>query len=348
MFNDITSFPSPPTTMSHRFDFKGVDIERIKKNLKVRSGRGKKSLARQVDSTPVVYGDVKEPIPEPEPIPPQTLTSKKSSPTIRTFDSQNLLPIKTEIRLPPRSSASPSPPFNYNLDAPLPPLPQSKAHLRLSRSAEQLRPPAGIEADEMKPANTDYSSGEEKNFDLRPPPPNRSLNTLDGLSEHLFSNGHLRTILHDPSLFIRFTAFLNRYNPHTAPILIRYLETQKAIKAVEYANAVAETVPPLPGDQSSLIPCAAALIDARFEQRCKRAFEVLAVEALPSYITYNLVKVVTECMVKEITGMQMPVMRDLVGGLTEVFCLTDPGLKDNPIVYASEGMSQDSLSIDQN
>lgn len=41
-------------------------------------------------------------------------------------------------------------------------------------------------------------------------------------------------------------------------------------------------------------------------------------EALPAYITQSFTKVVTESMVREITGTTMPIMRELVGGLAEV------------------------------
>lgn len=178
------------------------------------------------------------------------------------------------------------------------------------------------------------SSDNAQNFDLRPPPPNSKVKNVDILSEQLFSGDHLRVILKDPSFFLRFTAFLNRYRPHSAPILVRYLEAQKAIKAVEYANALAETMRPTPGEHLSL--CPAASIDPRFEARSKKSFDSLVNEALPAYITNCLTKVVTESMVKEITGQGMPVMRELVGGLAEVFCLADPSMKDCPIVYASE------------
>lgn len=108
------------------------------------------------------------------------------------------------------------------------------------------------------------------------------------------------------------------------------------MKAVEYANALAQTIKPLSGDHSSQTPCPAASIDPRFDARAKKAFGTLVTEALPAYITHALVRVVTESMVREITGTTMPVMRELVGGLAEVFCLSDPSMKDNPIVYASE------------
>lgn len=174
-------------------------------------------------------------------------------------------------------------------------------------------------------------------FDLRPPPPNKQVKLLDTLSEQLVSGDHLNVILRDPSFFLRFTAFLNRYRPHSAPVLVRYLEAQKAMKAVEYANLVAQSIKPLPSDPHGQTPCPAASIDMRFEARAKKAFHQLVTEALPAYITQALVKIVTESMIREITGATIPVMQELVGGLAEVFCLSDQSLNDNPIIYASEG-----------
>jgi len=187
----------------------------------------------------------------------------------------------------------------------------------------------------QKPAPLQKNSSDHtQDFDLKPPPPNTKVKHMDTLSEQLFSGEHLSVILKDPNFFLRFTAFLNRYKPHSAPGLVRYLEAQKAMKAVEYANALAETIKPAPGEHFS--PCPAASVDARFEARSKRSFDSLVNEALPAYITNSLTKVVTESMVREITGTGMPVMRELVGGLAEVFCLSDPTIKDCPIVYASE------------
>ncbi|MCJ1319682.1 hypothetical protein MMC15_005018 [Xylographa vitiligo] len=186
-------------------------------------------------------------------------------------------------------------------------------------------------------ASRPYSPHEfPQSFDLAPPPPNRRLTTIDTLYERLFSEDHLYLILSDPTHFVRFTTFIHKYRSQTALLLTRYLETQKAIKAVEYANAIANTIQPLPQDHSTFQPCAAALLDVRFEARSKRAFEILLNEGLTSYVTRVLVDAVTDTLIKEITGNTMPIMRDLVGGLAEVFCLTDPSLKDGPIVYASE------------
>ena len=183
-----------------------------------------------------------------------------------------------------------------------------------------------------------------QSFDLAPPPPKETTKTIDWLAERVFSEDHLRTIFRDPMQFKRFTAFLTRYKPYAVPILNRYLETQKAIKAVEYANAIADSISQLPSDHSSFIPCSAAILDGRFEARSRRAFDSLVHDALPAWVTHSLVQVVTEVMVKEITGNSLPLMRNLIGGLSEVFCLSDPSLPDNPIVYASEGTNTKSVS----
>ncbi|KAF3042248.1 hypothetical protein E8E11_001773 [Didymella keratinophila] len=67
-----------------------------------------------------------------------------------------------------------------------------------------------------------------------------------------------------------------------------------------------------------------------------RALDELVAEALPAYVTFGVVDVVTELLNKEILGRNTPVMRELVRGLAEVYCLSDPTQEGNPIVFASE------------
>lgn len=37
-------------------------------------------------------------------------------------------------------------------------------------------------------------------------------------------------------------------------------------------------------------------------------------------------------------GQNTPIMREMIPSLAEVYCITDPSLPDNPIVYASQGV----------
>jgi len=170
---------------------------------------------------------------------------------------------------------------------------------------------------------------DEPSYDLKPPAPAVSPANLERLAVRLFSSDHLDVILRDRATKARLSAFLAQYRPQHAAALARYVEAKKALAAVEYANAVAETILPECGG--------AAVLDTRFNAAAREAAEDLVEDALPAYVTHRLVALVTDTLVKEITGNNMPIMRDLVPSLAEVYCVTDPSLPDNPIVYASDG-----------
>lgn len=84
------------------------------------------------------------------------------------------------------------------------------------------------------------------------------------------------------------------------------------MKAVDYANAVAESIADLENLESEEKTTPAAEVNALFKDMSQSAFDKLLSEALPAYITFNLVKVTTEIMINEITGRKTPVMEGLV------------------------------------
>lgn len=323
--------------MSRRVFDVGLDMGRIRNGLKHnKDGKRTKSFRSNSNKDDTLVDDTPLPNQHNALVP----RHKKSNPNLasKRQNHDHTLSNEEPVVLP-----SANPPAGMDSAFPLPPSErtspensQSNGNGERSLHSSQLFPLGqsnGGRDNAPKPERRG-SNENAQNFDLKPPPPNSKVKNVDILSEQLFSGDHLRVILKDPSFFLRFTAFLNRYRPQSAPILVRYLEAQKAMKAVEYANALAETIRPIPGEKPS--PCPAASVDPRFEARSNRSFESLVNEALPAYITNCLTKVVTESMVREITGQGMPVMRELVGGLAEVFCLADPSMKDCPIVYASE------------
>ena len=312
IFERICPTAEPSPVMSRRVFDVGLDIGRIKNGIHRRQEAKRSKSGRSASVTePQMANENNQVAVVPR------LPRKKSNPVIQSLDYREA---ETKDRVLSPSSHSSTGPATLADDFPLPPQSIYDGH---------ASPEPGIA---LAQPHT-----EVQNFDLNPPPPRRPVKFLDSLAERLFSGEHLRMILRDPAFFMRFTAFLNRYKPQYSPILVRYLEAQKAIKAVEYANALAESLKPMPGDEASKIPCAAATVDTKFEASSQRSFDTLVNEALPAYVTSCLVKVVTESMVREIMGTTMPLMRELVGGLAEVFCLADPSQKDTPIVYASEG-----------
>ncbi|KIW31307.1 uncharacterized protein PV07_02964 [Cladophialophora immunda] len=337
-----------------------MDLERIKQSLRLRSGRSKKTrkppteqstaAARpsQPPSQPVqksiANGAVKDPprvITKPRASPPTKVpVVRKSQPKPEIAEVPALKQRDSSVHRPKYSHASTE--LDLKASRPVP-----KPRIECPRpDPEQKEPgtnPSSLlrtmsEADAGVILNSESSSGLD--FDLHPPPPPSRPKppSVESLSELLFSSGHLNTLLRDPQYLARFTSFLTRYRPQYHPVLLRYLETQKAIKAIEYANAVAEGISPSSddGDASNAKISIAAILDRAFEELSNSSFRIMVDSALPMYVTYNLVKMVTECLIDEITGSRTSPTRDLVGGLSEVFCLTDPKQEDNPIIFASE------------
>ncbi|KAK8239951.1 PAS domain-containing protein [Phyllosticta capitalensis] len=214
--------------------------------------------------------------------------------------------------------------------------------IAMSSSDPSADPPSIFDTDDNDPdASSSASSRTSNGFDLMPPPPNVTLTNAEVLSVRLFSTDHLNLIIHHQPFFSQFIAFLNEYRPNYAPTLIRYLETLKAAAAVDYANAIArQIVGPEKTSSASLV---AATLSSKFGSGSRRVAEQLVNEALPGYITFRLTNVVTELLINEITGCSAAGSRNLVCGLAEAYCLTDPSRPGNPIVYASEGFHTTTL-----
>lgn len=158
---------------------------------------------------------------------------------------------------------------------------------------------------------------------------------LEKRADQLFSAEHLRIIFEDPRLLLRFTGYLNSHRPQSIPVLIYYLDALKALRAINYANAISEALEPIKGQSFTDEPSKPTL-NATLEEKANRAFESLVQEDLPAYIAHIWTQVVSVSIQRRITGTLAPHLREASEGLAEVFCLTDPSRADNPIVFASE------------
>lgn len=160
--------------------------------------------------------------------------------------------------------------------------------------------------------------------------------SLERRSQTMFSRDHLQVIFGDPSMLFKFTAFLTAERPQRLPILVYYLDTLKAIRALHYANAIVAGLDPVKGLRCTSDPVSATMNES-LELRANEMFDEMAREDLPAYITAQYVKVVSSSITKRVTGSLPPHLLAASEGLAEVFCLTDPSRPDNPIVFASEG-----------
>lgn len=174
-------------------------------------------------------------------------------------------------------------------------------------------------------------------FDLVVPShADKRLFSLEKRSDLLFSKEHLQVIFDDPTMLQRFTTFLYTTRPESVPLLGYYLHAVKALKALKYSNSLVKSLKPLDGHEFSTDKATATGNDSLIS-KADAAFEALAQEDLPAYITHTWSQIVGVSMKRRVTGSMPAALRDLSEGLAEVFCLTDPLRHDNPIIFASEG-----------
>ncbi|KAH9838205.1 Motif C-terminal to PAS motifs [Teratosphaeria destructans] len=198
----------------------------------------------------------------------------------------------------------------------------------------QTKGPDNSDAQQLEPVIED----DPRSFDLVAPPsddPNVGIYLLERRAELMFSAQHLHVIFEDPKLLLKFTGFLNVHRPQSIPVLIYYLDALKALRAIDYANAIAEALDPIKGHRFTqhVVP---PTLNNVLEEKANHAFDVLVKEDLPAYIAHTWISVVSVSIQRRITGTLAPHLREASEGLAEVFCLTDPSRADHPIVFASE------------
>lgn len=193
------------------------------------------------------------------------------------------------------------------------------------------------EGDSLDPIYDD----DPTSYDLVAPPSTtykKDEYSLEKRSQALFSSEHLQVILSDPNSLLKFTTFLGAHHTQSVPILVHYLDTLKAIRAIHYANAILDGLDPveeLEFTKQTITPTKNEVLEAR----ARTAFDHLVKHVLPVYITHQYIQVVSTSISARISGLLSPNLREASEGLAEVFCLTDPSRPDNPIVFASEGWS---------
>ncbi|KAK2591194.1 hypothetical protein QQS21_011128 [Conoideocrella luteorostrata] len=156
---------------------------------------------------------------------------------------------------------------------------------------------------------------------------------LEKRSELLFSNCHLQAIFDDSSQLHRFSNFLYRHRPASVPLLTYFLNALKALRAIEYSNAVLRQLCLLSDFEfTHEYYQAQHTANPELQDKANTAFDILAREDLPMYITHVWIQTVSVSIKHRIMG----VPNSASEGLAEVFCLTDPSRHDNPIVFMSE------------
>jgi hypothetical protein len=195
---------------------------------------------------------------------------------------------------------------------------------------------------DMNPADRDglkplAGDSDPASFDLVAPAEEPDFQySIEARSELLFSIEHLKFIFDDPKPLQEFTSFLYTLRPESVPLLRYYLNSVKALRAIGYANAIIRELAAIHSMPSSKLPVAETT-NKSLVSRANEAFEMLAREELPAYVTHVWTRFVSLTIKQRITDTLPLDLRDLSEDLAKVFCLTDPSRHDNPIIFASEG-----------
>ena len=177
-------------------------------------------------------------------------------------------------------------------------------------------------------------------FDLAAPVvnPDRG-HPLEILLDMLCSPEHMASIFEEPSALEDFAAYIRNIRSQSLPLLTYYMEMSKAMKALDYANAVAKALGPL-AEHEFTSDAPRKVVSTDFEKKAAAAFSEIVRDDLPPYLTQKYCQAIESIMINRILGSNESV--DIAGaeGLTEVFCLSDPTRDDNPVVFASRGFCE--------
>lgn len=168
------------------------------------------------------------------------------------------------------------------------------------------------------------------------------LHKLERVSDVMFGSEHMLHILNTPRYLAQFRDFLYEERPRSISTLTYYLNATKALKALEYVNALVRLstdVPP-PAVQTVQEKTGAVGVTTNkiLEQRVEDGLRALTAEELPAFITSRCITITSKIVEERVRGTLPMKFRDTSNALAEVFCLTDPSRPDNPIIFASEGM----------
>lgn len=145
--------------------------------------------------------------------------------------------------------------------------------------------------------------------------------SLETRSELLFSRQHLELIFADKELCTRFGTFLRTYRPDSVPILGYYLDTIKALRTLNYAEAVVKNLERIPGLEFTAESKGVTMTWV-LEDKADRALDILAKNDLPPFIAYVYVSIVDVALVERVTGKADIQGNDVAVGLAEVFTIS--------------------------
>ncbi|KAB8262511.1 hypothetical protein BDV32DRAFT_120236 [Aspergillus pseudonomiae] len=161
------------------------------------------------------------------------------------------------------------------------------------------------------------------------------LHSLERLADIMFSAEHMLSILNNPRYLARFREFLLEERPRSLELLTYCLNTCKALKAIEYANALVRCAVDLPPPTIAVKEPVGESSNPALQRRVHEVLQALTDEELPAFITSRCIEITSRVVEERVRGTLPRKFQGTSDALAEVFCLTDPSRRDNPIIFAS-------------
>ncbi|KAJ5086984.1 PAS-associated C-terminal [Penicillium alfredii] len=191
-------------------------------------------------------------------------------------------------------------------------------------------------SEQFDPLNEENVNGHS--FDLVAPyeGDGAPLHSLERQADLMFSSEHMLSILTRPRYLASFRDFLAQERPRSIATLTYYLNARKALKAIQYANALVRLSVDVPtaGIEMAEQPIGPTLNTA-LEDRVQSTLDALTAEELPAFITSTCINITSKVVEERVRGTLPDKFQGTADALAEVFCLTDPSRPDNPIIFAS-------------
>ncbi|KAI3397092.1 hypothetical protein diail_11235 [Diaporthe ilicicola] len=189
------------------------------------------------------------------------------------------------------------------ITTPSPPPPESSLPALQDTGVEHFNGLEPLCEEEIDPGSFDLVSPETEEA--------TGLYSLEERSEFLFSPQHLNIIFGNFTLFQRFSTFVTAHRPRSVPLLVYYLDTVKALAAFKYANAISDALEPLDEyDFTRDTAAAPKAVNDCLARKANAAFEVLAQEDLPAFITNVWMQFVENSIRRRIVGSMPAHLRE--------------------------------------
>ena len=158
------------------------------------------------------------------------------------------------------------------------------------------------------------------------------LEVMDGM---LFSSQHLKLILEDRNLSEEFRAFITARKPQAVPIFARYLNLEKALRSLQYAEAIVTGLETA-NDTACATEVGSVAMPWVIQDKIDLALAALVDEELRSFVAEKYARIAGSTLSDRVIGKHNPEAPDIANRLAEVFVISDPARPDNPIVFTSD------------